>query len=162
MRPASIMIFRLLLISEDSQLITSVHALELRRIANGRGNNVLDLLDSSIEVTFVSSAVSRLTAVEAAVETNVRRGLLSLTASARGSATASIVQTLRVRHRGCASSTLADSGGNFRQPMHQVKTVAAQTERFRHGSIESDQLTQLGGHAAGSSRSASTLQSAAD
>ena len=142
------MIFRLLLISEDSQLIASVHALELRRIANGRGNNVLDLPDSSIEVTFVSSAVSALTAVEAAVETNRPFEIVVIDRECSGISDESIVQELwRVAPRLCVIDCgSADSGAEFKTADATLrKAVAAQSgKRFRlPRSIEGDQLTQL-------------------
>ena len=142
------MIFRLLLISEDSQLIASVHALELRRIANGRGNNVLDLPDSSIEVTFVSSAVSALTSVEAAVETNRPFEIVVIDRECSGISDKPIVQELwRVAPRLCVIDCgSADSGVEFETADATLrKTVAAQSgKRFRlPRSIEGDQLTQL-------------------
>jgi CheY-like chemotaxis protein len=142
------MIFRLLLISEDSQLIASVHALELRRIANGRGNNVLDLPDSSIEVTFVSSAVSALTSVEAAVETNRPFEIVVIDRECSGISDESIVQDLwRVAPRLCVIDCGSpDSGAEFQTADASLrKTVAAQSgKRFRlPRSIEGDQLTQL-------------------
>ena len=142
------MIFRLLLISEDSQLIASVHALELRRLANGRGNNVLDLPDSSIEVTFVSSAVSALTSVEAAVETNRPFEIVVIDRECSGISDESIVQELwRVAPRLCVIDCgSADSRAEFQTADATLrKTVAAQSgKRFRlPRSIEGDQLTQL-------------------
>ncbi len=68
MRPASRMIFRLLLISSDSGLIATVHSLEHRR--SSRSRNDVEVPDRRAEVTFVSSLDSAVTSVQAAHESD--------------------------------------------------------------------------------------------
>jgi len=148
MRPASRSIFRLLLISEDPQLIASVHALELRRLANGRGDDVLDLPDSSIEVTFVRSASSALLSVEAAGESNRPFEMVVIDRECSGVGGESIVQELwSVAPRLCVIDCgTADSGDEFQAADSTLRrTVSAQSgKRFRlPRSVENGQLTEL-------------------
>lgn len=148
MRSASRSIFRLLLISEDPQLIASVHALEQRRLANGRGDDVLDLPDSSVEVTFVSSTSSAMMSVEAAVESNRPFEIVVIDRECSGSDDESIVQELwKVAPRLCVIDCgSAESGAELQTTATALrKTVAAQNgKRFRLArSIGSSQLTEL-------------------
>ncbi len=149
MRPASRMIFRLLLISEDPQLIASVHALEHRRRVATRGIGGVDLPDRSVEVTFVSSLVSALTAVEAAVETNRPFEIVVIDRQCSEVTNESIVRELwtvapqlcvidcGLSNSGCEEFQAADATLQQSSGPHCGK-------RFRlPRSIENDQLTQL-------------------
>jgi hypothetical protein len=149
MRPASRMIFRLLLISEDPQLIASVHALEHRRRAVTRGLGGVDLPDRSVEVTFVSSLVSVLTAVEAAVEANRPFEIVVIDRDCSGVTNESIVRELwnidsqlcvidcGTHESGCREFQTADTTLQQSSGSHCGK-------RFRlPRSIENDHLLQL-------------------
>lgn len=149
MRPASRTTFRLLLISEDPQLIAAVHALEHRPARTVQNGETAGFPSRSVEVTFVSSLVSALTSVEAAAESNRPFELAVIDRDCTGIREVSVVRELwEIAPELCLIDCEAtDPGVTDPGPVDVCLSLSSPPrhgKRFRlPRSIENDQLAEL-------------------